>query len=59
MARAEVLELLGPPESSSDRGEGDRYYLGPSDSALPLDGAWLVLRFGGDGCVTEWTTTSD
>lgn len=58
LTEVEIDETLGPPYEHWDFAGWDRtYYLGP-DSAC-VDSIWLVIRFDGEGRVSEAKITND
>jgi hypothetical protein len=52
MSRAEISELLGPPNDQSQNGESMLYMLGPERSIFPIDDEWLELKFESDRVVS-------
>lgn len=60
LTRAQVVELLGPPDGGTYFRDWDFVYrLGPERGLVGLDSEWLVLRIGSDGRVAEYRVVRD
>ncbi len=60
MMRAEIMELLGPPEKTQKtRSNNMVYWLGPQRHGFPIDDDWLVITLGDQGSVIEAKTETD
>ena len=53
LTRAEVIVMLGDPETGYCRDWDMAYRLGPERGLIALDDEWLVLRLSGDGRVAD------
>ena len=62
LKRAQVLKLLGPPETKTNMGESESdlvYWLGPERGLIRIDSEWLVIGFGPDDRVSRYRVTRD
>lgn len=60
LTRAQVVELLGPPDGGTYFRDWDFVYrLGPERGLVGFDSEWLVLRIGSDGRVAEYRVVRD